>query len=603
MPARPPSGDGVTRLPLIALALALRVSTAAAEPRDTLMDAWPATDALGRTLSLHEVVGARREDRFAGIFYFNWQASFTMPPFNSTTVFDNTKLLAANPAQPAWGPPGVPHYWGEPRFGYYRPDDPWVLRRHAQMLADAGVDVIIFDVTNGATYDAEREALCTAFEQIRAEGGRTPQIAFLAFSEAAKAVVARLWETLYQPGKHRDLWFQWKGRPLLLSPPEALTEEMKAFFAVRTSWAWTRTGGGGWFADGRDKWPWLDTAPQGFGWHESPDKAEAVAVGVAQHATSNIGRSFHASRQPPPAEQHPEQGLYFAEQWQHALPLKPEFIFVTGWNEWIAGRFLSDGTSPFLGRILPAGETFFVDAYTQEYSRDIEPMRGGHGDNYYWQMAAGIRRFKGARPVPAASAAKTITIPGDFAQWAEVKPAYLDDLQDTTHRDHEGVAGAGRYTNQAGRNDLDTMHVAHDATHLYFHATTRTALTPATDPRWMVLFLDTDSDAQTGWLGYDFRINQTRTADHASVERWDGSAWQTIAPATWEARDRDLHLAVPRSDVGLASRPLRFDFKWADNLPESPDALDFLDQGDAAPNARFNYRYIASTVAESKTEK
>ena len=88
------------------------------------------------------------------------------------------------------------------------------------------------------------------------------------FEDAARleAVVARLWETLYQPGKHRDLWFQWQGRPLLLAPPEVLTEEMKAFFTVRQSWAWTKSwGGGGWFADGRDKWPWLDTAPQGFG--------------------------------------------------------------------------------------------------------------------------------------------------------------------------------------------------------------------------------------------------------------------------------------------------------------------------------------------------
>jgi hypothetical protein len=34
------------------------------------------------------------------------------------------------------------HHWGESAFGYYRSDDPWVLRKHAQMLSDAGVDVI-----------------------------------------------------------------------------------------------------------------------------------------------------------------------------------------------------------------------------------------------------------------------------------------------------------------------------------------------------------------------------------------------------------------------------------------------------------------------------
>ena len=43
--------------------------------------------------------------------------------------------------------------------------------------------------------------------------------------------------------------------------------------------------------DGRDKWPWLDHSPQNFGWHETPGKAEQISVTVAQHPTSNIGRS------------------------------------------------------------------------------------------------------------------------------------------------------------------------------------------------------------------------------------------------------------------------------------------------------------------------
>ena len=46
---------------------------------------------LGRALPLHEDAGARRGNKFDGIFYFNWQAASTVPPFN------NTKLLAANP--------------------------------------------------------------------------------------------------------------------------------------------------------------------------------------------------------------------------------------------------------------------------------------------------------------------------------------------------------------------------------------------------------------------------------------------------------------------------------------------------------------------------
>ncbi|MDI1312615.1 MAG: hypothetical protein PSV43_10695, partial [Prosthecobacter sp.] len=345
--------------------------------------------------------------------------------------------------------------------------------------------------------------------------------------------------------------------------------------------------------DGKDKWPWLDFAPQLPGWHEAPDRAECVPVGVSQHVTNNMGRSFINSRQPAPAECRPEKGLYFDEQWRHALPQNPEFIFITGWNEWVAQRFLSDGTMTFQGRVLPAGETFFVDLYDQEFSRDIEPMRGGFGDNYYWQMVANIRRYKGARPLPASSPAKTLAIPGAFAQWAEVKPVYRDDLHDTTHRDQDGLAGAGRYTNKSGRNDLDTMHVAQDATHCFFHVSTREELTPATHADWMVLLLDTDQNTKTGWHGYDYRLNHTRPAsDSASIERWDGKAWQTIGTTKLQVGTNELHLAAERGVLGFVpGKPLRFDFKWTDNVPATAEAIDFLDQGDTAPNARFNFRY------------
>jgi hypothetical protein len=560
----------------------------AADLRDTMPDTWVATDAQGRTLPMSAEAGAPKRDRTVGIFYFNWHAAF-----GNKDVHDIAKILKANPSAPVWGPVHAPHYWSEPRFGYYRPDDPWVIRKHVQMLVDAGVDALILDVTNALTYDVEREALCAVLEQMRMEGHRVPKIALFAYANHLP-VVQHLWEMFYKPGKHRDLWFHWQGKPLLITPTEGVSEEMKAFFTLRTSWAWTR--GHAWFGDGRDKWPWLDFAPQAPGWHETPNKAECVPVGVSQHATSNIGRSYHDSRQSAPAECRSGEGLYFDEQWRHALPQQPEFIFITGWNEWVAQRFLSDGTMTFQGRVLPVGETFFVDLFDPEFSRDIEPMRGGYGDNYYWQMVANIRRYKGARPVAAASPAKTIAIPGDFAQWADVKPVYFDDLHDTTHRDHDGVSGAGRYTNHTGRNDLDTARVAHDATYLYFHITTREPLTPATDADWMVLLLDTDQNGQTGRHGHDFRINQTRSLPNAaSIEHWNGQSWESAGTATLQIGARELDLAVERSVLGFpADKPLGFDFKWTDHIPAAADAIDFLDQGDSAPNARFNYRHDVS---------
>ena len=138
-----------------------------------------------------------------------------------------------------------------------------------------------------------------------------------------------------------------------------------------------------------------------------------------------LGRSYHSDEQwghgtEPPVDAHllaadVDRGLQFGQQWQQALKIDPQFIFVTGWNEWVAQRFTSgSGGGPgFLGRLLKPGETFFVDNYNEEFSRDIMPMKGGYGDNYYMQLVDGIRRFKGVR-----APARRPRLPDDFRKGA-----------------------------------------------------------------------------------------------------------------------------------------------------------------------------------------
>ena len=54
-----------------------------------------------------------------------------------------------------------------------------------------------------------------------------------------------------------------------------------------------------------------------------------------------------------------------------------------------------------------------------------------------------------------------------------------------------------------------------------------------------------------------------------------------------------MELAISRSDLGLrdASKPVRLEFKWADNMQRPGQIEDFALNGDAAPNGRFNYAY------------
>ena len=135
---------------------------------DVYADTWVATDALGRPVPGREVCGAAKSDKWVGMFYWTWHVRQPKGPN------DNTRLIAsATDGRINWPNNGAPHHWGEPELGYYIMTDPFVIRKHASMLADAGVDVILFDTTNPPfTWKEQYEALCREYTQMRAEGAR-----------------------------------------------------------------------------------------------------------------------------------------------------------------------------------------------------------------------------------------------------------------------------------------------------------------------------------------------------------------------------------------------------------------------------------------------
>lgn len=575
----------------VTIALLLNSISRAAEPatpRDTFPDTWSATDALNRRLPSASEAGPPRPSRFVAMFYFLW-----LDAAEKNGPFDISKIIAADPAaihqniSPPWGPLRAMHHWGEPLFGYYQSDDPWVLRKHAQMLSDAGVDVIIFDTSNRLTYRRNYSALIDVFTQIRREGGRTPQIAFLTPFGDPRATVHELYEQLYSKHQGEDLWFRWDDKPLILANPARVDPAERKFFTFRRPQPDYFQG-----PTAPDMWSWLEVYPQHV-FKNSRGEKEQMSVGVAQNAVagrlgsmsepSSQGRSFHAGRVPDRFD--PGQGYNFAEQWERAIKEDPQIIFVTGWNEWVAGRF-----NEFNKIKTPP---MFVDEFDPEHSRDIEPMKDGFGDNYYYQLASYIRRYKGARPIPVASPAKTIRINDAFDQWQAVKPEYRDDLFDTAHRDHPGFARAGPYKNSSGRNDLDLMRVARDADNVYFYVRTREPITQPAGDNWMTLLIDIDCNHKTGWEGYDFIVNRTRKDDSTCTleKNLGGWRWEKVGGIAMTWQGNEMHLAIPRKLLGQNTNTdkIALEFKWTDNVPGSGDILRFIDEGDVAPNGRFNY--------------
>jgi hypothetical protein len=116
----------------------------------------------------------------------------------------------------------------------------------------------------------------------------------------------------------------------------------------------------------------------------------------------------------------------------------------------------------------------------------------------------------------------------------------------------------------------------------------------------MLLFVDTDMDHSTGWNGYDYVINRivrnqngyTGTLERNQNGKWD---WTPAGQVKLVIDKNETQLAIPRSDLYLNpdKSNLSFDFKWADNITDSGDIIDMLNNGDTAPNARFSYRFIA----------
>jgi hypothetical protein len=581
----------ISLLPWLSLVTALTAGPILAQENPGVP--WPATDALGRRLPVAGEVSLPRTNRFVGIFYFidheDWPRSPQLDgPYDVAKILQREPGAATNPASALWGGNGVAHYWGEPLYGYYRGDDPWVLRRHAQLLADAGVDLLIFDTTNARSYPEIYTNLCEVFRSVRRAGGRTPQIAFMVNTEAG-TTAAGIYHELYQPGRYRELWFIWQGKPLLICDPAEAGGEVKSFFTLRAAhWPFTLT-------NTPYAWHWEATYPQPYGYTDDPQKPEQLNVAVAQNLSAEDGtvanmnsghargRSFHQGRQniTPGSMDH---GYNFEEQWQRAFQLDPPFVMVTGWNEWVAGRW-----------VRPENPLVFVDQYDEEFSRDIEPMRGGHGDNYYWQLVANVRRYKGVPALPASSGPATLAVQGDFSQWQDVQPAFAGPTAGVGPRDFAGTGGK-HYEDHSGRNEFVTLKVARDKDNLYFYARTAAPL-PAAGTNWMWLLIDADQNATTGWAGYDFIVNRRHDVDgtfwlEKNIGGWN---WQAVAPIQYRTAGNELQLAIPRMALGLKTgeTPTAIDFKWADNLQTPGDVMDFYLSGSVAPPARFNFRYAA----------
>lgn len=593
-------------------------------PEDSLVlthrvmpDTWVFTDGLGRTSLTYEDVGGPREDKNVAMFYWTWHEGPGARPLNVTQFMNEHPDAKNNYDDPAWPTSAAAYFWNEPIWGYYLTTDEWVLRRQAELLANAGVDTIFTDNTNGGfTWKKSYDVLYPAWDKAQHEGAvNTPKVSFhlpfYPFNESYDQIVA-LYLDIYRTGKYQNLWYYLDGKPMLLGCDDHFAQlsdnvrrEIYRFFTFRRPCI---------SSDPKeitvDMWGWLSPTPQPTFWGSIANRraktVEQMTVGIsrnydyvnqtgtAMNGENVTGRSwttqgYHTE------EGASKYGYFFAEQFENALEVEPKVIFVTGWNEWTAGRQREWG----------GVQNAFADEFIDEYSRDIEPSKGELKDHYYYQLVNYVRRFKGVNPIPQPSPAKTIDMAAGSSVWADVEPYFAAYIGNTFDRDANGY-GSLHYVERSGRNDIIGAQVARDGEYLWFRVECAEDVTPYTGKLWMNLYIDCDQTAQ-GWNTFDYVINKSpASADTVVLERFtkdnDYASTEKVADCAYTVDGKSLVIRVAKADLGISGEDYTVNFTWTDNVHDegdrssfTGDIMDFYISGDVAPGGRFKYSYVSTT--------
>ena len=557
-------------------------------------------DEYGRSLT---PVSSRKEDKEVGIFYFLWLGQHGMPE-----IYDISKILAEHGKDTLFhtddrklSPAGQFHWWSEPLYGYYNSSDEWVIRRHMELLTQAGVDFLAFDVSNCFTYQSVAEKVMKVISELRSEGWDAPQITYLTHSRSIQTIQT-LYNDVYKKELYPESWYRVDGKPMMIGytdeaddineaasrgdtsyKPGDLPQELRDFFYMREV-LWPYESGNG----VENAWPYTEWK------YPQPLRTDMISVSIATHpalpfsfSLTHEGRMNWGRGYDPRRKQNTDDGImsgtFFDYQWRTALLRDPRFVMVTGWNEWVAQKNFYEG------------EYAFIDGVDLEYSRDAEPMKGGYEDAYYIQMMYYIRQYKynTAEGMIADTVRKTIDINGTAIQWDDVNAVYRRVGKDDGSRNSIGGAPTVRFEQAAVRNHITEVRVTNDKENLYFYIKCEADIVTDSGANWMNLFIGTGtSPTVKGWESYEFAVNRSRNGNAASIEKLnpDYTGDTLEVTATYSVQDNIMQISIPRAALGLENSG-DFYFKVADGVSDPAEIMDYYATGRSLPMGRLSYLY------------
>ncbi len=554
-------------------------------------------DHFGRTFSF---ITGSRNNKQVGLFFWLWIGQ----PYASN-IYDASKILAMpeglklltsfSHQDETISPNGQAHFWGEPIWGYYNSEDQWVLRKQLEMLTIAGIDFIYFDVTNALIYKNVFMKILAIIDEYQKNGFSPPKVVFYTHSRSFQTTKL-IYRELYQAGHFPDTWYRINGKPVIISytnpdddlreaksrgdndyDPGVLTAEILNFFHFY-----------------RPQWPFDPVYPDGFPWVEwispQPNHNGVMNVTVASHP--NVPMSFSLTR---PNEmtnwgrgwnpftkenisENVDKGTFFQTQWDHAIATDPDMISIGGWNEWIAYK------QPYWD------EYVLVDAVNKEYSRDIEPMKGGYMDAFYLQMISNIRKYKGTTGTLVSYPKVTINIAGGEEQWKDIPFTGVNINTNRFNRDAYGATTLVRYTKPAPQNLLREVKVSHDEKNVYFFIRARNNFKPLAESTDRVnILIGVGEPGLKGWEGYEYIIGNSYTNNTVSVERLSADFRSvTNGTANFTFSNNLLQVECPKAAIGLNNNT-KFYFKIATDVDEPGDIMSYYTSGSVMPLGRLSY--------------
>jgi hypothetical protein len=408
-----------------------------------------------------------------------------------------------------------------------------------------------------------------------------------------------IYSEYYQTEKYQSLWFTPNDKPLIIGITENnnnasdqtkydanfnnyLSKEMQEFFDVKES-----------------EWPNGDFNPNSIPWMswEYPQKIHngSIAVPVAQHSHSAIIASImhpESSRGynnvTGGVEENYHAGRSFQDMWDtvHENDKLVNNVLVTSFNEWMAIKQTFDNYPD---------PVQFVDVFSEEYSRDIEMMKGGYNDNFFLQMVSNIRKYKYTEPVKYEKKQMNMNIsnPSSLVLWDYVTSHYKDFAGDAIKRDFINAVNTGRYIDESNRNDITDIKVVHDKKNLYFYIKTLDDITEynGSDVNWMNIFIKTNETNQN-FAGYQYVVNRSPNSNLTSLEKsLGGYEWEKVGDVMLNVSSNIMQVAIPLSLLDLDYNDVNIEFKVADNVTNYEDIMDYYVTGDVAPLGRLNYAY------------